>query len=204
MSWMQKFLGGGRKPTALALLTSARWQCCGCDVWHKGMFALAPRAPDPWSKPVEYAPNQALRLDGDFLSEDFCVLDGTDFLVRACLEIPVHGLDKSFSFGCWSTLSRSNFEKYVADFGADADFDAGPWTGYLCNHLETYVGADPLPVWVVPQANGQRPLLYVADDAHPLAIAQDEGISPERVLEIYAYYGHHPGTDQPCEPKPSA
>jgi hypothetical protein len=28
------------------------------------------------------------------------------------------------------------------------------------------------------------------DESHPLAIAQRDGISAERVLEIYAYYGH--------------
>lgn len=195
MSWIPKVFKGGRKPSALELLTSPSWPCAGCGKGHEGGIALAAFAPDPWRGAELYEENAALRFDGDFLSEDFCVLDGKYFMVRACVEIPVHGLEATFSFGVWSTLSRANFDKYLTGFDDGAYPDMGPWGGWLCNQLETYIGTDPLGVWVVPQANRQRPQLYVQDDDHPLAIAQDQGISPERALELYAFYGHRPVVD---------
>ncbi|WP_325546355.1 DUF2199 domain-containing protein [Sphingopyxis sp.] len=192
MSWIPKILKGGRKPTALEILSSAQWHCASCDAPHEGRFAVAAFAPDPWPGGDGYEENGAIRFDGDFLSEDFCVLDGQYFMVRACLDIPVHGMGTPFSFGAWSTLSRENFDKYLTGFDDGEYPDMGPWSGWLCNQLEDYVGNDPLAVWVVPQADRQRPKLYVMNDDHPLAIDQDHGISPDRVLDIYEYYGHRP------------
>lgn len=133
-------------------------------------------------------------MEGDFLSQDFCVLDGKYFMVRAVLLIPVIGLKDQFGFGCWSTLSRDNFRKYVDGFDSGEYADMGPWGGWLTNRVENFVeGPDPLALWVQPQPDRKRPLLWVRDDDHPLAIAQEQGITPERMLEVFAHYGHAPG-----------
>ena len=168
------------------------WTCAGCDEVHHGVMDLAAFAPDPWPHGEEKEPNGALRFDGDFLSEDFCVLDGKYFMVRAVLEIPVHGLAEKFSFGCWSTLSRENFERYLDGFDHGDFPDWGPWSGWLCNQLETYLGTDPQSVWVYPQPDRQRPTLLVMDADHRLAIDQHDGITIERLAEILRYYGHAP------------
>jgi hypothetical protein len=153
---------------------------------------LAAFAPDPWPGSEEREPNSAIRLEGDFLSEDFCVMGGRYFFVRSVLEIPVDGVAEKFGFGCWSTLSRENFEKYLAAFD-DGDFsDWGPWGGWLSNRLADYIGTDPEAVWVYPQRDRQRPTLLVQNPGHPLAIDQQHGITPERMLEILAHYGHAP------------
>jgi hypothetical protein len=154
---------------------------------------LAAFAPDPWRGREEREPNSEVRFDGDFLSEDFCVMDGRYFFVRAVLEIPVQGLAEKFGFGCWSTLSRENFEKYLNAFDTGTHEDWGPWTGWLSNRLADYIGTRPEAVWVYPQPDRQRPTLCIMDSEHPLAIAQEEGLSPERMLEILAHYGHAPG-----------
>lgn len=153
---------------------------------------LAALAPDPWPYERTQEPNSAVRLDGDFLSEDFCVIDGRYFFVRAVLEIPVPGQAERFGFGCWSTLSRSNFEKYLDGFDNSNFDDWGPWTGWLCNQLENYIGTDPEVVYVFPQPDRQRPTLRIADPHHQLAIDQEQGISVERLLEILRFYGHEP------------
>lgn len=159
------------------------------------MFALAAFCPDQWRGAECYEHNGAIDLDADFLSEDFCVLGGQYYMVRAVLEIPVHGIDQRFSFGAWSTLSRDNFDKYLAGFDDGAYPDTGPWSGWLCNSLADYTDADPLALWVCPQPDRQRPSLFVQADTHPLAMAQDNGISPERVMELYDFYGHRPRAD---------
>jgi hypothetical protein len=153
---------------------------------------LAAFAPDPWPHGEDREPNSALRLDGDFLSEDFCVIGGKDFFVRAVLEIPVHGLAEKFGFGCWSTLSKGNFDKYVDGFDDGAYPDWGPWDGWLCNRFETWVGTDAEAVHVYPQPDRQRPSLRIMDERHPLAIAQADGIDMPRMMEILRFYGHAP------------
>jgi len=185
--------GFGRKkpPSAAERLASGRWQCAKCDEWHSWPFDIAAIVPDPWRGERVFEPNGALRLDGDFLSEDFCVMGGEYFMVRAVLPIPVNGVEGDFFFGCWTTLSRANFDIYTAGFDSGEYADMGPWTGWLMNRPADFIeGKDPLPIWVEPQPNRQRPHLWVRDDDEPLAVAQSEGISPERMLEIFAYYGH--------------
>lgn len=154
---------------------------------------IAARSPDPWPDERTYEPNSALRMEGNFLSEDFCVLDGEHFFIRSLLEIPVHGLDDSWGFGCWNTLSRTNFEKYVAGFDDGVCTDDGPWFGWLTNQLKIYFEeSDPISVDVFPQPGRQRPKLMVQDADHPLAIAQRDGISAEAMLTLLRAYGHGP------------
>lgn len=154
------------------------------------MFDLAPLHPDPWPGPAEYQPNSDLACDGNFLSEDFCVIDGRYFLVRCVLEIPVHGLARSFAFGCWGTLSRDNFDIFVKHFDAGDYAGLGPWTSWLCNDLAGLVGPKPIGCEMFPQLDRQRPVLRVMDPEHPLAVMQDQGISADDVMAFYSRYGH--------------
>ena len=160
---------------------------------HEGLLQpLVAFAPDPWTCGQHPEENADLRLDGNFLSEDFCVLDGQHFMIRGVLEIPVHGFTETFGFGCWSTLSRQNFDKYLEGFNDSAYPDWGPWGGWLCNQLAGYIGTDPEALWVHPQTDRQRPKFRIQNPAHPLAIDQEQGITPERLLAIWQYYGHAP------------
>lgn len=180
-------------PSATEQLQHGSWKCGKCEAEHGWPFDLAARKPDPWPHGDDYEHNGALSIDGDFLSEDFCVLNGKYFMVRAVLPIPVIGVKGDFGFGCWSTLSRENFDKYVNGFDRGEYVDMGPWSGWLMNQLATFVeGTEPLALWVQPRPDRQRPQLWVQDDTHPLAVAQEEGITPERMLEIFSFYGHGP------------
>ena len=179
-----------RRKKSAAERLQEQWTCSSCGETHQGLFDLAAFAPDPWPGEEIYQPNSALDLAGDFLSEDFCVLAGEHFMVRCVLEIPVDGFAEKFGFGCWSTLSRTNFDKYIDAFDHGKFEDWGPWNGWLMNRFAGYIGDEPELVDVIPQPNRQRPTLVIRDMDHPLAIAQAEGISAERMLEIYEHYGH--------------
>ncbi|AKM06255.1 hypothetical protein AM2010_166 [Pelagerythrobacter marensis] len=167
------------------------WQCSCCGEWFHGITDLTADHPDPWSYGASHEPNSALRRDGDFLSEDFCVLDGEHFLVRCVLEFPVCGLEHSWGFGCWSSLSRENFEEYVEGFDSGEYEDAGPWFGWLCNSLKPHL-VDPVAVDVCPRSGQQRPRLLVVDEDHPIAVAQRKGLSARDLLEILRANGHGP------------
>lgn len=182
----------GPKPplSALETLRGGRWNCNSCGIAHRGMVDLAAFAPDFWEGAEDYEPNSAIRLDGDFLSEDLCVTDGQHFFVRCVLEIPVHGLAEKFGFGIWSTLSRANFDIYRDAFDDGTYANMGPWTGWFSNRLELFEDTLNQGCWVQPRLGHLRPLVTLANEEHELARAQEDGITPERVLELYAAYGH--------------
>lgn len=66
----------------------------------------------------------------------------------------------------------------------------GPWTGWFSNRLKGYADTLYLPCRVHPQDNRQRPLIEIADEDHLLAREQREGVSLDRILELYALNGH--------------
>jgi hypothetical protein len=182
-NWAQRFWDRLR-PAAPDLSSSeqlrqGRWRCDNCDQEHGWPFDLAANAPDPWPHACDYEPNGALRMEGGFLSEDFCVLNGEHFFVRAVMTIPVEGTKDDFGFGCWSTLSRQNFEKYLESFDSVRPSQEELWSGWLCNRLAVQGGADPVGVWVQLRPGRKRPLLWVMDDDHPLAKMQENGLSAE-------------------------
>lgn len=154
------------------------------------MFDLGAAAPDYWTGSCETEPNGALRTEGSFLSEDFCVIDGENFFIRCVFPIAVHGLNERFAFGIWSTLSRTNFDIYVDRFDEDVRDELGPWTGYFSNRIVGFEETVPEPCWVQPRAERQRPSITLMNEQHDLARAQHEGVTPERVLAIYSAYGH--------------
>jgi hypothetical protein len=187
MSWFRR-----KSASSAAQLLQSPWPCVRCGGEHAGFVHLAAFAPDPWRGANAYEDNADLRMNGDFLSEDFCVMDGKYFFVRGVIEIPVHDMPDTFGFGCWSTLSRGNFDKYLHGFDDGEYPDMGPWSGWLCNQLFDFIGTKPEAMWAYPQLNRQRPRFRIQDAAHPLAIAQAAGVTADTVLEIFAHYGHAP------------
>jgi hypothetical protein len=173
-------------------LLQTDWRCSCCGEMHHGLMDLAAKTPDPWPGENVFEPNSAIRLDEDFLSEDFCVIEGKHFFIRAILEIPVRGAVDPWAFGCWTTLSRVNFDRYVEGFDTGMYEDDGPWFGWLCNHLNGYFEGEPEAVDVYPQPNRKRPKLVVQNVDHPLARAQEEGITPEALFSLLRTYGHGP------------
>jgi hypothetical protein len=185
----------------LRAMVEQPWRCSNCEQLHHGLFDLACFAPDYWKEEEVYEPNASLRLDGDFLSEDFCVLGGEYFFVRCVALIPVVGMKETFGYGVWSSLSRPNFEKYIEKFDTGFDVDQGPWFGWLSNRLKNYPDTLALPCDVYPQPKRKRPHLVVTDYEHPLALDIRDGMAPEKLLEIYEANGHCP--ERPAE-KPSS
>ena len=84
-----------------------RFTCTACGEVHEGMPAFG------WPHPIYYtAVPEEERAARCVLTSDMCMIDGEDFFVRGCIEIPVHGQDESFSWGVWTTLSEKSFREY--------------------------------------------------------------------------------------------
>lgn len=123
------------------------------------------------------------------ISSDFCSItheDGTDYFIRAVLEVPIHGVEEPFLWGVWVSLSEKSFTRYVQTYDSPVEGDG--FFGWVCNSLSAYPyeGSRAADVFVQP-AGGQRPkvVLHRGDPENdPLVIDQVRGISVARAQEI--------------------
>ena len=184
---------------SIDLATDSRWQrlhgspwfCRSCGDHHSGIFDLVCSKPEAWPGSEEQSSNSLAATSSHFLSEDFCVLNGEHYFVRSVLELPILGSDNGrFGYGVWATLSKRNFDIYWAAFD-DGDMAVlGPWFGWFSNRLPGYPETNLLKCQVRPQNGRQRPLVELEPTQHPLAIEQRDGVTFDRLLEIYALNGH--------------
>jgi hypothetical protein len=140
-----------------------------------------------------YEVDESERASRCDLGSDDCVIDRKWFFVRGCLEIPVHGADQPFSWGVWVSLSEPNFRAWVENFDQPRRSHVGPFFGWLNASLKPYPETVNLKTNVHLRDNGVRPWIELQPAGHPLAVEQRNGISVDRVAEIYAMMMH--GTD---------
>lgn len=152
---------------------------------------MACAKPEFWPGPAEYAPNSVAATSTHFLSEDFCVVENQHWFVRCIMELPLVGAPSAtFGFGVWASLSKKNFTSYVETFDRGEQGVLGPWFGWFANRLNGYPDTLNLKCQVYPQNGGRRPWIELGAREHPLAREAREGITFERLMEIYASYGH--------------
>ena len=161
------------------------FRCRGCGEIHEGMPSFGAEAPLSY-----YAIAESERASRCELGSDDCVIDRQWFFVRGCLEIPVHGADEPFSWGVWVSLSEQNFLTWVENFDQQHRSHVGPFFGWLNAWLKPYPETASLKTHVHLRDNGMRPLIELEPTDHPLAIEQRNGISIDRVAEIYAIMMH--------------
>jgi hypothetical protein len=78
----------------------------------------------------------------------------------------------------------------MATFDDGSQGGLGPWFGWFSNRLKGYPDTLNLKCNVQPQDGRQRPLIRLQDPQHPLAIEAREGITFERLREIFSLHGH--------------
>ena len=168
------------------------FQCESCGQVHKGLMDLAADAPVQWPDAAEGEMNRALGDRTHVLTKDFCIVNGEHHFVRCVLRLPIMGGDDEFfSYGVWSSLSAKNFRLYRDTFDANDQGKLGPWFGWFSNQLKGYPETAGLKCQVHPQSGGARPFVELEPTEHPLAVEQHEGITLDRLLEIYEINGHH-------------
>lgn len=163
-------------------MTSISYACACCGEEITG-------APDiAFESPAYYATMpEDERAEGAELSDDFCLIE-EDHFIRVVCPIPIRGTDDFFGWGVWVSLSEDNFERYRQTFKDDDQSSLGPMFGWFSNQLPEYPETLNLQTTVIPEDGNQRPQLWINDEHadHPLYIDQREGISAERLGEIYA------------------
>lgn len=164
---------------------SFSFKCSTCSETHHGMPSFGAHAPLSYYEVPEQ--ERASRCD---LSSDACVIDGKTFFVRGCLDIPVHGQPEPFSWGVWVSLSEANFLQWVALFDKKERAQMAPYFGWLNAWLSPYPDTMNLKTMVHLRDDGSRPYIELEPTDHPLAVEQRDGISVERVAEIYSLMMH--------------
>ena len=122
------------------------------------------------------------------LDADFCVIDGEDRFIRAVCPVPIRDTNDYFGWGIWVSLSAESFQRYADSFSDHDQSKLGGLFGWLCNRIPVYPDTLNLQTSVMPQDDRQRPLVWIneANADHPLYLDQRQGITKERLGEIYA------------------
>lgn len=161
------------------------FKCASCDEVHEGMPSFG--APAPLSYYQVPAEEREQRCD---LGSDDCVIDEEFFFIRGCLEIPVIGEDEPFSWGVWVSLSEASYTEWVKCYESAKRSEVGPFFGWLNAWIAPYPDTIHLKTTVHLRDNGIRPFIELQESDHPLAIEQRDGITVERVAELYARMMH--------------
>ena len=161
------------------------FRCSTCGEIHKGMPGYSSDAPlTYYSIPV------AERASRCLLESETCVIDGNVFLVRGCIEIPVRDEPEALVWGVWASLSEPSFRAWSETYQQDRRSHVGPFFGWLNAWLKPYPDTVGLKTRVHLRDHGQRPWIELEPTDHPLAVEQRNGISIERVAEIYSIMQH--------------
>ena len=161
------------------------FRCVSCGQLHQGMPSFGAKAPLSYYAVPE--PDRERRCD---LGSDDCVIDGEHFFVRGCIEIPVHGQGDPLSWGVWVSLSKDNHLAWLKHFDVPRRSHVGPFFGWLDAWLKPYPETMNLKTRVHLRDDGIRPYVELEPTDHPLAREQRDGISVDRVAEIYAMMVH--------------
>lgn len=174
-----------------------RWQrfndptkpCPCCGTAFNGVFDIGYDHPDPWPHGNRTESGQDVLYSGtDTLSADLCRWGEFRF-IRCVLRLPIIGTDQSFAFGPWGSVNPANFDRYVqAELTGTLDQFEGCFA-WLMNKLPGFLFDDWLPCNLVIEATDERPVLEIHDGAHELARLQEEGITFDQLLDIYAAAG---------------
>lgn len=154
--------------------------CCGKPQSHLPLD-IGAAAPDAWLRASE-----AERRAGH-LGADLCYL-GTNAYLRVCLEIPIQGHAEVFTYGVWVSLSPVSLERVRELWTETVPDDEPSKFGWLCTEIRDFPGSAGLKSCVWLRNANKRPRLELEPTAHPLSIAQREGLEMSRVQEIVAAY----------------
>ena len=159
--------------------------CCGRS--FDGVFDIGFDHPDPWPHGNRSETGaDYMEAGDDSLGTDLCKFGKYRF-IRAVLPLPIKGTDQVFAFGPWGSVNPANFDRYVAASQGDETFEG--CFAWLMNLLPGFDFTEPLPCNLVPGAEGERPILEVHDGAHDIAVLQEDGITFDQLLDIYAAAG---------------
>lgn len=157
-----------------------QFTCSLCGLVHEGLADLVFAAPYYF-----YTVPEDERHRRCVLTPDFCSIDDEDFFIRGCLDVPIIGHSRPFSWGAWCSVSRANYDKYREVFHDPHQAEVGPFFGWFSVRLAGYPDTLGLKVMAHLRDERIRPWFEVEESDHPLSADCRRGISTQRLREIY-------------------
>jgi hypothetical protein len=164
----------------------AGFQCSVCSKWHDNL-------PMSYSVKVPFAVSHIPepQLDGRVIfSLDQCVIDDRAFYLRGRIPVPVLGQAEPFIWGVWAQVGQPDFVRANEMWKTEGREALPPFPGWLNTELPLFGMTLNLELRVLTQRVGRRPHFELADESHPLAIEQQQGISQARVQQIAEAFLH--------------
>lgn len=176
-------------------MKSKIWTCGTCGEEHIGIpDSYGYEAPWTW-----YIIPDDQRTSRSTLSQDYCIIDDTDFFVRGCVLIPIIGRETSLIWGVWVSLSKANFDRERSLAEDPRRTEEPAYFGWLSSRIEIYPDTAALKTNVHSQLVGLRPVIELEPTDYPLAVEHRTEITEERVIEIAERVEHgwrHPRWDE--------
>ncbi len=168
--------------------TQTKTPCSCCGRVFDGVFDIGYDHPDAWPHGnLADSGKDVLIIGEDTLSGEYCRLGEYRF-IRALITLPIKGSDAAFSFGPWGSVNPDNFERYLEAERTGAHFEG--CFSWLSNILPGTGMTDALQCDLIPDEDTTlRPQLFV-HDGPVLADWQENGITFDQLLDIYAAAGH--------------
>jgi len=160
-------------------------QCCG-QHFDTLPMDYATQAPDNWFGLPEAERDARAKLDSDL-----CVIDGREFYVRGCIEIPVVDSPEIFIWGVWISVSEESFRYILDHWNMDIADEEQPRFGWLCTWVRGYPRPDEIRCHVHLRSGILRPQVVLEPTDYPMAVEQRSGIALDRIKQIAAARLHH-------------
>jgi hypothetical protein len=158
----------------------AGFRCSSCGQWHDEL-PLSFGADAPYWYEVVAPEERSWRTE---LSSDQCIVDGKNFFIRGCLEVPLIDGPGPIVWGVWVSLSETNFDR-MSDLWEQSGREAEPpYFGWFSTLMPFYPDTLNLKTKVYTRPLGNRPLIELQPSDHPLSIDQHNGISLEKWQRI--------------------
>jgi len=161
--------------------------CHTCGESHEGIpLSFAADFPDQYANmPPDERDNRCI------IGSDQCVIDHEAFFVRGILEIRVPESEQMFLWGLWANVWEKDYDEISESWDeVGRENRHGPFKARLANKLSVYPDTMNLELTIHVQPVGQRPLFFVDEENHPLAVAQHLGMSAKDTSELVSRLLH--------------
>lgn len=156
------------------------YRCNTCGELHEGLpFSWGAVTPSRVDEIPEDERDRRIRI-----TSDQCIVDGSEFFILGRIEIPVVDSDRSFYWLAWVLVSEVDFERISELWETQGRESEPPYPCRLGSNLPYEKSTINLAAKLMTSPVGDRPLVYLDPDEHPLAIEQRDGITTKRVQEI--------------------
>lgn len=159
-----------------------RFSCVTCGAEHDiDEISFGANAPIQWDLLSDDEHSRSV------LSGEQCEInsrEGPSFYICACLDIPIRGTDRKFTWGVWCSLSEQSYKEISKHWDDPARSSIGPHFGWLCTMIPGYTDTAFLKTMIHQRDVGVRPFVELEPTNHPLAIDQRDGIEEHRLRDL--------------------